>query len=108
MKKFVKKSAAAFFLLSIASCAIANPPSGPGVLYTDVRELVFYDDTVAPMVTATACSTNILGLFSTGDAGLNAIKYQSKIRKISSIEKTYESTFLISAKSCLIIKGQNF
>lgn len=108
MKKFIKKSAVIFSFLSIASCAIANPPSGPGVIFTDVKELVYYDGSVSSVLTSVICSKNILGLVSTGDAGLNIVKLQTKIKKIASIEKTYESSFLIYAKSCLIVKGQNF
>ena len=36
------------------------------------------------------------------------IVYKTEIKKISSIERTYESAFFVSAKSCLIVKGQNF
>lgn len=102
MKKIITAAA----LLFLGSCALANPSTGPGVLHTDVKELVYYDSTVIPIQTIELCSNNYLGLVSTGNMGLDAIKYKTSIRKIASIEKTYSSTLLLAAKSCIIVKGQ--
>ena len=103
MKKLFVVASVAF----LSSCAITNPPSGPGVFYTDVKELLYYDAYVKPTVEAEVCSKNYFGFVSVGDSGLSAIRSKTEIRKISSIERTYESKFFVSAKSCLIVKGQN-
>ncbi|MBU6339390.1 MAG: hypothetical protein KGQ36_05430 [Rickettsiales bacterium] len=103
MKKFYLVLLLAF----ISSCAITNPPSGPGVFYTDVKELLYYDEYVVPTVSVTSCSNNYFGFVSIGDSGLTKIKSRSEIKRIHSIERTYENTFFVSAKSCLIVKGQN-
>ena len=92
----------------LSSCAITNPPSGPGVFYTNVKELLYYNAYVKPIVEAEVCSKNYFGFISVGDSGLNAIRSQSEIKKIASIERTYVSKFFVSAKSCLIVKGQNY
>ena len=102
----MKKIFAIGLLFISAACAIANPPAGPGVLYTEAVEMVYYDPYIKPQQKATLCSKNILGLISSGDNSLMALKSNSDIRKISTIERTYSSRFLIYAESCLIVKGE--
>ena len=94
------------FTLLISSCAMVNAPSGPGLLYTDSSQIVYYDPYVMPRQKASLCSENILGLFSYGHEDIDSLKRKSTIRKISSIEKTYYSRFLVYGKSCTIIKGE--
>lgn len=96
------------FLFLFSSCAITNPPSGPGVFYSNVKELVYYDSGVPVNSRAAVCSNNYFGFISVGDAGLSAIRSKSGIKKIASIEKTYQNTFLLFAKSCLIVTGSNY
>lgn len=96
--------AIAFLVPIISSCA--NPPAGPGLIYTQASELTYYDPYVRPNQKAVLCSKNILGLFSWGDNGYDAFKMVSSIRKISTIEKTYTGRFFVYAKSCMIIKGE--
>ncbi len=102
----MKKIIVVLALILASSCAITNPPSGPGVFYTDVKELVYYDPYVNPLSESVTCSNNYGGFFSLGNSGLNAIKAKTKIKKIHSIERTYHNFMLIKAKSCLIVKGQ--
>lgn len=94
------------FLFLANSCAFVHAPSGPGLLYTDSAEIVFYDPYVIPRQKAVLCSKNILGLFSYGQNGIDELKRRSSIRKISSIEKTYFSRFFVYGKSCTVIKGE--
>ena len=102
----MKKIFAIFFLTIAASCAISSPPAGSGFLYTEATEVLYYDPYIKPQQKATLCSKNILGIASYGDNGFTALKLYSDIRKISTIERTYSSRFLIYAESCLIVKGE--
>lgn len=104
----MKKIIAVLALVLASSCAITNPPSGPGVFYTDVKELLYYDPSVNAVSESVICSHNYAGFVSVGNSGLNAIKAKTKIKKISSIERTYHNVMLVSAESCLIVKGQDF
>ncbi len=93
-------------LLSLSSCAVVNPPAGPGLFHTNVKELVFYDPSVLPNSEIVTCGENIMGLFSFGDNGIANLKARAKFDKIASIERTYESVFVFYAKSCLVTKGK--
>ncbi|HLD76880.1 MAG TPA: TRL domain-containing protein [Rickettsiales bacterium] len=102
----MKKFSAIITLFLITSCAIANPPTGSGVIYTNVKELVYYDPYVKPNQRIMLCSKNILGLVAFGDSGLDDLKLQSSIRKIYSIERTYVSRFFVLAESCMTVVGE--
>lgn len=106
MKNFI----ASFFVLAIlpmlCGCAISHPPAGHGFIYTTETEVIYYDPYIKPQQKATLCSTNILGLVSTGDSSYTALKLNSGIRKISTMEREYKSILSLYVKSCLIIKGE--
>lgn len=93
-------------LMSLSACAISNPPSGHGFVYTEATEVIYYDPYIKPQQKATLCSDNILGLVSTGDSGFTALKLNSGIRKISTMEREYKSILSLYVRSCLIVKGE--
>lgn len=97
----------ALILLSMLSaCAVSNAPAGHGFIYTDATEVIYYDPYIKPQQKATLCSTNILGLVSIGDNSFTALKLDSGIRKISTMERTYSSALSLFVKSCLVVKGE--
>ena len=102
----MKNFAAIILLIILASCAFAVPPSGPGFFYTETSDLVYYDPYIKPEQKVALCSKNILGLVSVGDADMNALRMNSTIRKIATIERTYSGRFWVFAESCLIVKGE--
>ena len=93
-------------LMTASSCVMLNAPSGSGLLYTEVAELVYYDPYIKPNQRSMLCAENILGLVSSGDMSFEALKLRSSIRKIATIEKTYSSRFFVFGESCVIIKGE--
>lgn len=101
MKKIILL--AVFYL---SSCAYSNAPSGNGLLYTEVKELNYYDPYIKPNKKSTLCAKNFFGLISHGDNSLDSLRYKSNIRKIASIEKTYSSRFSLISRSCTIITGE--
>lgn len=102
----MKKIFVIIALFASTSCAIVNSPTGTGILYTDVQELIYYDPYIRPNQKTTMCSKNFLGVIALGDSGFDALKLRSSIRKIATIERTFKSRFLIVAESCLVVKGE--
>ena len=102
----MKNISAIILLVMLSACAISNPPAGHGFIYTEATEVIYYDPYIKPQQKATLCSSNILGLFSTGDNSFAALKLNSGIRKISTMERTYSSVVSVFVKSCLVVKGE--
>ncbi len=101
----MRKSSAFFLsLFFLTACAISNPPSGPGVIITKTRELIYYDGKVVANNEITSCSNNILGIVAYGDNGIDALKAKGDFSKIHSIERIYQNFLLLYAKSCLVVK----
>jgi len=102
----MKNIFAIILFAALCGCAVSNPPAGHGFLYTEAIEVIYYDPYIKPQQKATLCSTNILGLISTGDDSFTALKLNSGIRKISTMERTYNSVLSIFVESCLVVKGE--
>ncbi len=102
----MKIIAAVFLLLGLASCAIPRAPAGPGIIYTEDKELIYFDPYIKPQLKVALCSKNLFGLISAGDASLSAVRMYSPIRKIASIERTYSSRMFFYAQSCLVVMGE--
>lgn len=102
----MKFFAAAILLLSLASCALPRAPAGAGIIYTQDKELIYFDPYIKPQQKVALCSKNLFGLISAGDASLDAVRMYSSIRKIASIERTYSSRMFLYAESCLIVMGE--
>ncbi len=103
--KILSKVCLAIALLSVASCALPRPSSGPGFIYTNVKEGVFANGSVENKKQGELCNMNILGIASTGDASIDSVKRQASIKNVASIDRTYEGILGVYAKSCTIIKG---
>lgn len=102
----MKKIILVIFALSLSACALTRAPAGSGIIYTQDKELVYFDPYIKPQLKVTLCSKNLFGLISAGDSGLNAIKMNSPIRKIATIERTYTGRMFVYAESCLIVTGE--
>lgn len=102
----MKNLFAIILLAMIAACAVSNPPAGHGFIYTEATEVLYYDPYIKPQQKVTLCSNNILGLVSTGDSSFSAVKLNSGIRKIATMERTYDSVLSLFSESCLIVKGE--
>lgn len=104
MKNF-SKVCVAVALLAATSCAMPRPSSGPGWVYTNVKEGVFANSSVEGKKQAELCNLNVLGVVSTGDATVDSVKRQGAIKNVSTIDRTFEGVLGIYAKSCTIVKG---
>lgn len=94
------------FSFLASSCVFVGAPAGSGFLYTEQKELIYFDPYVKPKQKTTMCAKNFFGLVAKGDQGLDPFHLTSSIRKISSIEKSYSSRFGVVGEACTIIKGE--
>jgi len=96
------------FLLAICTgCASTGMLSGTGgALFT-------MGTTEGELVTAhkvgtkkgMACTSNILGAYSSGDAGISTAAKSAEITNISTVERQYTNYFYVYGKMCTIVTG---
>lgn len=54
--------------------------------------------------TGTACGTNILSIFSSGDMSVEAAKAQGKIKTVTSVDRQV-TNYVVYAKVCTVVTG---
>ncbi len=88
MKKFFMTIVATVFL---TSCASVTTPVGFSGLYTGVTSGVAATSNNVGTKVGESSATNVLGLFATGDAGIDVAAKKAGIKKISHVDQTQTS-----------------
>jgi hypothetical protein len=104
MKKLILIS---LFALNFSGCATGsiNSHTGPGFIYTDMTEGDLVTANQAGRKRGKACNTNILGLWTTGDASLSSAMRNAGITVVSSADHYYKSILGVWGTMCLVVTG---
>jgi hypothetical protein len=90
----------------ISGCATSlNSQTGPGFIYSEYFEGSLATSNQAGRKRGQACTTNILGLFATGDATLSSAMKNGAITVVSSVDHFHKSVLGVYGKTCLIVTG---
>ena len=92
-------------LFMLSGCAAPLASSGPGFIFTEVKEAVQANNGVSSAKRGEACAQNILGIVSTGDTTVETAKRMSGINSIATIDRSYWSILSVYAKACTVITG---
>jgi hypothetical protein len=91
---------------TLTGCATSlQPKTGPGFIYTNTFEGDLVTANQAGRKRGEACTTNILGLASYGDASLSAAMKNGGITVVSSADHYYKSVIGVWGRVCLIVTG---
>lgn len=105
----MKTTSTVYFLLITAllsGCATStNSATGPGFIYSNHFEGTLVTANQAGRKRGEACTTNILGLFTSGDASMSAAMKNGAITVVSSMDRHYQSILGIHGKMCTIVTG---
>lgn len=105
MKNSFKLLALATLLASLTNCAMPRPSAGAGWIYTEVKEGEYVDNRVSLSRSGEACTINILGIASTGDATIETAKRMANVKNIGTIDRSYFSVLGVIAKGCTVVRG---
>ena len=90
-------------LLFVVSCASTGPQGG--IFFHDIKYGKYATENAEASKKGEACMSSVLGLFSFGDASIDAAKKESGIQKVSSIDASSLSILYFYNKYCTIIRG---
>lgn len=90
-------------LLFVVSCASTGPQGG--VLFHDIKYGKYANENTETSKKGEACMSSVLGLFSFGDASIEAAKRDSGISKVSSVDASSLSILYFYNKYCTVIRG---
>jgi hypothetical protein len=98
-------------LMSLCGCAsIAFAPAGGnvlGFLYADAGTGSAATENNIGKKKGEACASSILGLITTGDAGIRAAADAGGITQISSIDSNYMNILGLYSKFCTVVSGDS-
>ena len=90
---------------TLSACATGNSATGPGFLYMDHYEGLIATANQAGRRRGEACTQNILGLVTSGDASLSAAMKNGAITVVSSADRHFTGFLGIYGKMCTIVTG---
>ena len=105
----LKKSVMGTMVLSVVfatGCASVASPVGNGFIFTAVDGPVTLTENVGSRKTGEACASNVLGLFATGDASIDAARRNGAIAKVSTVDHTSFSLLFLYSRFCTVVKGE--
>ena len=94
-------------LTHLSGCATGSLSSatGPGFIYSNHFEGTLVTANQAGRKRGEACTTNVLGLFTSGDASMSAAMKNGAITVVSSVDHHYKSFFGVYGNMCTIVTG---
>ena len=92
-------------LIILSSCALPMPSVGPGYILTTTKEGLSANNNVPITKSGEACATNILGILSFGDSGIEAAKKSADIKEVATVDREYFSVLGIFAEACTVVAG---
>jgi hypothetical protein len=92
-------------LLILCSCATPGSATGPGYVVTNHYEGILISTNAPGKKRGTACTENIAGLVTSGDATISAAMKDGAITQVSSVDHHYKSILGIYGKMCTIVTG---
>lgn len=106
MKKVVKLSFVAVCAMAFASCASIGTPAGMGAIYTDVTSGEAVTGNTLGSKVGTSSATNILGIYTAGDASIQTAARSAGIKKISHVDSKKNSILGIFGTYKTIVYGE--
>lgn len=92
-------------LTTLSACAAPLASTGPGAIFTEVKEAVQANNGVKISKSGEACAQNILGIVSVGETTVEAAKKNAGITQVATIDRSFWSILGVYAKACTVVAG---
>ncbi len=94
-------------LIILTACATTGMNSGTGTAFINMETTEAVSVTAHKLGTKTgmACSSNILGVYASGDASVHTAAKAGGITNITSIDKQFTNYAFVYGKMCTIVTG---
>ena len=90
--------------LMLLATACVQSPTGPGILYMDVKGTLGAAGGTETSRKGEACASTILALFAFGDASLEAAKLDGNITQVTTVDH-HSTNFIGFGKFCTVVYG---
>lgn len=93
----------------LGACAfgpVAGKPSGGAVIYSDVQFNERTEENTVGTKVGTGCTTNILGVYASGDASVANAAKSAGITKIASVDGKATNILTFYSTYCVVVTGE--
>lgn len=91
---------------TLSGCAAVSSPVGNGLLFTSIQGPVAVTELSTASKSGSACASNILGLFATGNASIQAAKSNGNITKVTTVDHKSTSVLGLFSNFCTTVTGE--
>jgi hypothetical protein len=104
--KHIRNSTLLLASIVLSGCATSwsGSPNGFALIRQDRAPAIATDNSRSPK-TGTACAQNVLSVYASGDASIEAAKKNGNISKISYVDYTLEN-YVVFGKFCTVVHGE--
>jgi hypothetical protein len=109
MKKVISASVILGYLCCLAACAgspVKGKHAGGASIYSDVQFNERTGDNALGGKRGEGCTSNILGIFASGDASAASAAKQAGITKISSVDGSASTILNLYSTYCVVVTGE--
>lgn len=89
----------------LSGCATVATPT-PGLLFTSVQGPVNFGEGTDTAKQGRSCANNILGLFATGNASIEAAKADGDISRVTTVDHQSTTVLGLYGQFCTIAYGE--
>lgn len=94
-------------LASLAGCVTANSYTGGAALFSYLKEPIAATSNTGAGKTGEACSYNVLGLISAGNASISKAREEGGITKVATVDRTaMQILMFLFGMNCTVVTGE--
>lgn len=93
-------------IATLSGCAAVSSPVGNGLIFTSIQGPVTATTAAAGSKKGSACASNILGLFATGNASIQAAKSNGNITTVATVDHTSTGILSLFGTYCTVVTGE--
>ena len=109
MKKVITASVVLGYLCLLGACGgspVKGKHAGGGSLYSDVQFNEETNDNTVGGKRGEGCTSNILGIFASGDASAASAAKSAGITKVGSVDGTASNILGLYTTYCVVVTGE--
>lgn len=105
MKSALTIAALLSFAFIVSGCATSGSSPNGWALIKEEKIPAFVTDNAKANKLGRACATNILSIYASGDASIEAAKKEGGITKVAYVDYEMEN-YVVYGKVCTVVRGE--
>jgi hypothetical protein len=105
MKSALNTAALITFAFIVSGCATSGASPNGWALIKQEKIPAFVTDNAKAIKTGRACAQNVLSVYASGDASIEAAKKEGNITRVADVAYEMEN-YVVFGKVCTVVRGE--